>query len=304
MKLLAVLSWFDEPLPLLASCLEGMARGGVDHLVAVDGAYRLFPGGEARSHIDQHAVLTAGTKQYGIGLTLVVPSVVWAGNEVEKREYAFRQALAASAPGDWFWSLDADEIITAVPDDLKDRLRDAEEDAALIGVHDTVAARARQPDTWPADFQTRRLFRAQQIIVDGSHYRWRAADGRLLWGAGHEDEVPCLDLSDDVRIEHRPHQRDAERLTSKQVYYTERDDSAVERGTCARCDVRARVRMPVGWRFPPGGGPSVARVDELCERHAAEQERVNRRTLRQRGIDPDRFRWNERYRPLKQPAGA
>jgi hypothetical protein len=62
--------------------------------------------------------------------------------------------------------------------------------------------------------------------------------------------------------------------------------------------------MPVGWRFPPGGGPPVARVDELCERHAAEQERVNRRTLRQRGIDPDRFRWNERYRPIKQTAGA
>jgi hypothetical protein len=121
-RLIAVLSWFDEPLPLLASCLEGMARGGVDHLVAVDGAYQLFPGGEARSHIDQHAVLTAGTKQYGIGLTLVVPSAVWAGNEVEKRQYAFRQALAASEPGDWFWSLDADEIITAVPDDLKDRL--------------------------------------------------------------------------------------------------------------------------------------------------------------------------------------
>jgi hypothetical protein len=152
-RLIAVLSWFDEPLPLLASCLEGMARGGVDHLVAVDGAYRLFPGGEARSHIDQHAVLAAGTKQYGIGLTLVVPSTVWAGNEVEKREYAFRQALAASGPGDWFWSLDADEIITAVPDDLKDRLEDAAEDAALIGV--TI----RSPPARGSPIRGRRTFR-------------------------------------------------------------------------------------------------------------------------------------------------
>jgi hypothetical protein len=42
-NLIGILCWFDERPAALAGVVAGLAKAGVSHVVAVDGAYSLFP---------------------------------------------------------------------------------------------------------------------------------------------------------------------------------------------------------------------------------------------------------------------
>ena len=46
-KLHGLLSFYDEPETSLLACIDGLANAGVDHLLAVDGAYQLYPDAKA-----------------------------------------------------------------------------------------------------------------------------------------------------------------------------------------------------------------------------------------------------------------
>ena len=189
-------------------------------LVAVDGAYALYPDGRPASPSNQHAAVVLACQHLGLGLTLHVPRVVWAGNEVEKRTFHFKLALAVAEPGDWFWIMDADEVIARAPADLRERLERTEHDCADIQALDTVVLRANIPNH-PPYFNVRHLFRAQPISVSTNHITYMTGDGRLLWGydGGDQPLEDALDLTDDVLIEHRPDRRSQERQLGKLQYY-------------------------------------------------------------------------------------
>ena len=51
MKLVAVLIWYDEDPQLLYETVTRLGRIPVDALVALDGAYDLYPGGQARRRL-------------------------------------------------------------------------------------------------------------------------------------------------------------------------------------------------------------------------------------------------------------
>jgi hypothetical protein len=51
-KIVALTAFYDEPPAMIASMLNGLARLRVDHVVALDGAYRLYPDGKPASHPD------------------------------------------------------------------------------------------------------------------------------------------------------------------------------------------------------------------------------------------------------------
>lgn len=284
-RIIGLLNFYDEPIPDLVACLEGLASAGTDHVVAVDGAYALYPDGKPASDPNQHAALVLSARQLGLGLTLHNPNAVWVGNEVQKRSFLFGLGWAVAEPGDWFWVIDADEVVMRAPDDLKDRLAATEHDAVEVEALDTVALRANQPD-WPPRFAVRQLFRAQPITTETNHNAYVTGDGRLLRGFDRDD-LPiesALDLTRDVLVEHRPDRREFARLLAKQMYYAARDEAAVERGTCT-CGEPAIELVATRWRMTRIG--PVAQWAESCESCAKKREKVGRMQLLQLGVDPD-----------------
>ena len=293
-RIIGLLSFYDEPVADLTACVQSLHAAGVDHVVACDGAFALYPDGKPASHPNQHAALVLACRQLGVGLTLHVPSEVWAGNEVQKRSFTFSLGWAVARDGDWFWVMDADQVVTRVPPDFKERLAATEYDAAAVEFLDVVALRANQRD-WPACFDVRDLFRAQEIRVETNHCTYIAGDGRLLWGGNGDIKTehagaklePCLDLTDVVRVEHRPDRRPSDRQLGKLQYYARRDEEKVERGHCARCGVPAVRLVATRWRMTKLG--PVAEWTEACEPCAERLDAAGRRQLRQLGADPDRI---------------
>jgi hypothetical protein len=283
-----LLSWFDEPSAVLGQCLTGLQYAGIDHVVAVDGRYELFPGEEYVSSAEQQGLVALACRTLGMGCTLYMPPATWPG-EVEKRNHMFNLALSEAYPGDWFVVVDADVVITNVPLDLKEQLERAEQDVATVTVRDMSAAVANRPD-WPEYFDLRPFFRAQPIQTLVNHHTYTALDGRVLWAAKGEDgEVePALDLRQAVEFQHRPGSRGQDRQLKQAAYYGSREDTGAERHWCEHCladegvRVKAVKRVPVRWRRTDAG--IVSDIAELCESHKKTAEDKNRKRMRTWGI--------------------
>lgn len=302
MRLIALLNWFDEPVENIASCLIGLQRAGVDHVVAVDGAYDLYPNAQHSSHPNQHAALDMGCLALEMGITLHVPNTPWKGNEVEKRTFLFSLGWTVSQdPTDWFFVMDVDQEVKEVPDDFRARLEAATAagaDVAETNFVDTVALRAKQPD-WHPYFTVRNLFRAQPIHLEVNHCTYVTDDGKYLWGGpvtyttGVEQVLQGAADFTDVLVEHHPDRRPNERQLAKMQYYAVRDETRVERGHCQQCDAPASRMVAVRWRKTKVG--PVADWTEACEDCALLLDKISRVELQQMGVDPDRVKVENRY---------
>lgn len=221
MKVIGLLSWYEEPASWLAECVAGLAKV-CDHLVAVDGPYALFPGSTRKpaSGSEQADTIARAAAGAGIGCTVHVPREPWWGNEVEKRSYMFRLAMTMAEPGiDWLVRVDADEVFTQVPPDTRKLLAEADLDVAEVTMWE-------RGDGQDSQFPLRVAFRALPgIRVQQAHYvvTAPAVDGtpRVLVGNDlvHRAE-PALPLWD-VRLEHRTGQRPAMRRALKDQYYAQ-----------------------------------------------------------------------------------
>lgn len=289
-RLIALLSWFNEPDAVISQCLTGLKYAGVDHVIALDGKYALFPGDDFLSPASQQGLVVLACRSLGMGCTLYVPPSEWPG-EVEKRNHLFNMGLTEAWPGDWFLVVDADVVVTNVPMDLKKRLAEcpADVDVAAVKVHDMSAAAAQRPD-WPEYFDIRAFFRAQPIQTVGNHHTYTTMDGRKLWEAKGEDQgetQPALDLRELVEIQHRPGARGQDRQLSQAAYYGAREEAGIERMWCAHCleegeQTRAVARVPVKWRQTDAG--ILSDIAELCKPHMEAAQEKNRRRMRTWGI--------------------
>jgi hypothetical protein len=299
MRIIALLSFYDEPVEDLVSCIHGLANAGVDELVALDGAYALYPEGQAASNPNQHAAITLACRQLGIASTVRAPSGVWAGNEVEKRTALFALGWAVAEPGDWFFVMDADQVVTGIPADFRERLEHTERETAEVEFLDIPALEANQPD-WPARFSVRNLFRAQPIHLERNHITYVTDDGRLLWGWDGDERPlePFLSLKE-VVVEHRPHHRPRDRQQAKMQYYTARDTQKIERGQCRHCSRPSDRLVAVGWRLTEIG--PVADWEECCVFHAEQMERRGKNRLKRLGIDPKSIRIENRNGRAPEP---
>lgn len=289
MRLIGLLSWFDEPASSLVACLKGLAAAGVDHVVAVDGRYALYPADHDQSHPNEYAAILLACRELGMGCTIHQPPGPFEGGEVEKRTLLFQLGWTVAKPGDWFWVQDADQWTVAAPADLKDRLAATGHDAAEVDMLDVEAARANLP-SWPSHFAMRSLFRAQSIRVETNHVNYVTDDGRHLWGRdGDGRVVNALDLTDCVHVEHHPGERGRERLAAKLVYYSARDEAGVERGWCEACGSPATSLEPTRWRATSIG--PVADWMECCDDCRPKVAVVNAAELRKLGIDPGSVRF-------------
>jgi hypothetical protein len=238
-RIIALLSFYDESASWLSACITSMVPH-VDHVVAVDGAYALYPDAKPQSRVDQPEALVQTCHAAGIGLTLHRPQHVWFGNEIEKRNYLFRAAeLVAEPDVDWYLVIDADCIIEKAPHDLRQTLADTELDNATVAVWERGdpyqnSERIKHESTvaMPADshYTIRALFRAVPgLHVAGAHYRYKTPDGRLLWGHPLEGLEPTLELAGGLfEIEHRTHYRSMQRHKDSWTYYGRREKAGIE----------------------------------------------------------------------------
>lgn len=283
MKLIALLSWFDEPLPALATCLTTLSdKLGVEEVVALDGRYALYPGEEYLSSPDQAAAIYVAAEQLGMRATVIKPDGPWPG-EVEKRTALFAYGLERAEPGDWFMVMDSDQVV-AEADDIRPALAESDLDVADITFRDTTQG-AMMPAGFPSRFSMRIFFRAQPINVVGHHAYYVSGDGRVLWSADTRNvQVDGLDLTERVLIDHRPQARPTARLHAKHVYYTARDEAGVEFGIC-RCGEPSRVRFYGRWRIVKD--KLVGEILTTCRVCEAKQRSKDRRRLLYLGVDPD-----------------
>lgn len=240
MRIVGCLSWFDESPAWLAASVASAGRF-CDHLVAVDGAYALFPGAEPRSASDQHEAIRETSFGLGMGLTIHAPREVWWGNEIEKRNRLLALALLEAEPEvDWLYIFDADTVARIVPADLRDLLAAAEEYAvagvSLVEIYDL----QEWPDIvrehdFPARSTTpmhRMFYRALPgLRVRGAHWHYIAGEGeeeRVLWGSAAVPHEEALDLSC-VKVEHRSNKRDLGRRRRALGYYAQRDAMQIEK---------------------------------------------------------------------------
>lgn len=236
MKVIGTLCYFAESPTWLAATVASMARV-CDHVVACDGGYRLFPGATASSGSACHEAITMTAEATGVGLTHYVPAGVYEGNEVEKRNVAFRLAEAIAEPGeDWYFVLDADEVVIEDSPMLREDLSLTPLDVATVSMLTRVDWQANEqramvaragfcPSTPSAP--ERRLFRAiPGLAVVGNHYTFVTPDGRTLRGQEHLGIEPALQTA--VVFEHRSDVRDRERHIRKMDYYQLREAAGAE----------------------------------------------------------------------------
>lgn len=232
-RLVALLAWYNEQADWLRDTVMSLPLAGVDHLVAVDGAYALFPNGKAQSHHEQHESIADAAEEAGIDCTICLPQVVWESNELEKRTYMFREGERYEP--DWYLVIDADERILKAPSDLKERLSSTPKDYA------DVLSLENQSKAWGAEVEgsvvpsvvagryvkpRRCLIRAVPgIVCSVAHYHYIAPDGRNLWGDEMGDPLRIRDFI----IDHRCHERDTERRQAALDYYDVRDATGAEK---------------------------------------------------------------------------
>ena len=246
-----LICWYDEHPAFLVRAVYTATRIGIRHIVALDGAYGLFPGGRAHSDPEQARRIHWACNQLGLTVEFGKPKV-WE-TEIEKRNTALRLAENALEPSDWFCWLDADfEVMTANPT-LPAAL------AVAYELHGYEAAEVRmrtlkgngyyrqfapiQPFRW--------LYRlGRGLHLENNHYTYVTADGRRLWGSPTDTRYdrpvePALDLFDQVEFVHHTNFRPEDRARRQIAYYTARDLAGIERGRCHRCGERNAVGMAV-----------------------------------------------------------
>jgi len=225
MRLIAILTWYDEPAWCLTELVASLALADVDHLVAVDGAYMLYPEGRAQSPGEQAQAILAGAQGSGMGVSLYAPQDVWFGNEIEKRSFTFAAGHLIADPGiDWLWVVDADERIQETVG-LRDALEATEFDVVSV-LMDEVNDGTRE-----GAFPIRKFFRAQPtgIHLEDNHFTYLSGDGQLLFEGyciARDGLVDC-DHFGFVRVDHRGG-RSKLRNDQARIYYERRKQFASE----------------------------------------------------------------------------
>lgn len=196
---------------MLEGMVESLAAADVDHLVAVDGRYALYPPDRFHPYREQNAVILRAADNAGVSAQ-IVGRAVWKGGEVEKRNHMIRvaQLRQGASPRDWFLIIDADERIVHADPDLKARLEAAPEDTAYYQL-DTDVVRGLYRNTPGLNVRT-------------AHYGYH--DGkRFLWDGFGE---PALNLTGALKLTHLRDQRSPERKAAQQAYYQARQDQRIE----------------------------------------------------------------------------
>ena len=227
MKIYALLNWYEEPPEWLAAVVASLSRL-CDGIVAADGAYYLFPNAlrQPVSGAVQATTIVETALSVGMSCTIHVPSAPWLGNEVEKLN-----AILRIAPGipmeDWYFRMDADELLTTVPDDVREQLERTDRHAVDLRLWERLETFGQTQQS-----PIRRLYRVLPGMSFGPahHIITGFVDGEQVVISDLErprTQTPALDMPD-LRMEHRGHMRPKARRDDKEWYYRKREEFGIE----------------------------------------------------------------------------
>lgn len=249
MKLVGILIWYDESPSWLSTAVAGFARV-CDEIVAIDGAYSMYPGARPRSHPEQAEAILAAAETMGAGCTIYRPKDVWYGQEVEKRNYSLQLAAPLLTPGeDWVMIFDGDYQVMLCEDPAFARslLENTEHNVATYTLlesidvlKDEVAAEVCHDIPLSTDWtlRDRGLFRWTEDLRYGpSHWFVQGTyDGERQWLRG-PDLIPGEMSGQAAAVEHlgrafvvvhRNKKRAKVRRDAAAGYYAMRDSLGVE----------------------------------------------------------------------------
>lgn len=253
--LVALLSYYREPDRFLKDCVRSLPLIGVTKLVALDGAYALYPNALSSSPVSNHRAIERTAAKVGIETFHFVPEEPWANNEVGKRWALFDLAEQVTEPTDWYFVVDGDEVVTDGPRDLPDTLGSYRQSVGTAML-------------WSAEEQQRlrMFFRADRTLRPrGNHYTYATEDGRVYWGGYQQETEPAVHL--DVRVKHRTLERPQSRRTASLAFYAARDAQGAELHRCAWCGAETTTTIPYDWtRVNDGKGASAKRAG-VCTTH-------------------------------------
>lgn len=246
MRLIAVLCFYEESPTWLAALVASLAKAQVDHLIAVDGTYALWPGANAKpfSGPEQIETIIQTCRGLGIGVTTYTPSKPFPGNEVEKRNLSIQLALLEGEfYEDWMMIIDSDEVIDWAAHDFKQQLVDTDLNVASYYLFEREDRHFTEMLTRTGVFfdmsdPGHNSIRAIQRLlpglrIEGAHHVFchgYGAEKSYLWGRGdkHRDQEPYLDLDQFIRVEHRHYLRGVARTQAAKTYYDLRDAVGAE----------------------------------------------------------------------------
>jgi len=229
MRLIAMLSFFDEEPELLHECISRLKKIGVDLLVAVDGPYDLLP---VDFQCSSFETINTIIGEAGADLDLILRNKAsWSGNEVEKRNYMLSVALEAAQEGDWLLVVDSDHMWEQIDpnDDLHGILAGYGYDACSVAIADCAL-----DDPSPSWYEARMLLRSVPgMHYEGSHWRVRFPDGRGVSTLKAGDDLvgemgEISDMTSLFRVRHVVYEQPPERRKRQTIYYEERDRDGVE----------------------------------------------------------------------------
>ena len=221
MRVIGLLSWYEEPCSWLAETVASAAKL-CDHLIAVDGPYAAFPFAHTKpaSGTDQAEIILHTAAGADMGCTIHTSRRPWQGNEVEKRSFMFDLAMPFTTPDDWLLVIDADEVLSDVPENARELLAKTAADVAEVHLWER--------DDQDTIYVQRRLFRALRgIAYRDCHYVVTAPSGdgvKVLSGDQHVHQLEPAEQMFGVRLEHRSSQRSALRNGLKNQYYAKLPD--------------------------------------------------------------------------------
>ncbi len=179
MNVVGVLVWYDESPEMLATAVSGFARI-CDNIVAVDGAYALYPEGKPRSHPVQASTIQYAAESAGAGCLVHRPREVFYGNEVEKRNLTL--GLASALEPDWIIVFDGDfQMAECHPELVRADLEDTNLHVATYELRDT-HERLRSIYRWTDDLAYGPAHYIVRGTYDGVRHELRGhQESEALW---------------------------------------------------------------------------------------------------------------------------
>jgi hypothetical protein len=257
MRLFALLNWYDESPTWLATTITSLTNIGVDHVIAVDGAYYLYPHARARSGAEQAEAVHFACDSVGIGLTMERPQDGWLRSEAEKRTHLFRLAMAIGTTGeDWLFAIDADEVVTdranikpeleaaGGVDVFKAHIWETMDPYAEPGIKNVHQKTAEMYQKLDLDhrfgyLQTRFFRLMSNMRCDTTHYTYIGERDGVAYSLRGDKQGREMGYQDAVigtpetivDIEHRDPLRTKRRVGAKKEYYQIRDAAGIEKVT-------------------------------------------------------------------------
>lgn len=229
MKITAALAYWGEKAADLAACVTAAAQVA-DRIVAVDGAYRRYPGATVKSSHWSRKAIEKAAAEAGIECVIHEPAELWAG-QVAKRTFLLQEAAKDS---DWIIVIDTDHIIH-VGDAQPARILLEQMPASVrsVGVDFFTPANEERPadqaaTNWHAGMvgdtlRMAAIFRsAPDLRVVGKHWiyqgTYNGSPVELRYGDRADADLP----HDTLWIEHRTMFRTEEQLRAGRAFCNDR----------------------------------------------------------------------------------